>query len=128
MFEITKDSISFQKTINKVKCRKEGSIITFIGTVGEFTKSEKTVHMQYAVNEELAIKKLSQIGAEVQEKWPETVVAITLRIGKLEISDIAVVIVVSSPHRNLSFVASRFALDNIKKVVLKCSNRPLNDE
>lgn len=45
----------------------------------------------------MSIKKLSQIGAEVQKKWPETVVAITLRIGQLKIYDIAVVIVVSSP-------------------------------
>lgn len=114
MFEITKDSISIQTVIHKVKCRKEGSIITFAGTVREFTKEIKNVYLQY---DELAIKKLSQIGEEVQEKWPETVVAITLRMGQLKISDIAVVIVILSPNHNQSFVVSCFTLDRIKKVL-----------
>ena len=43
--------------------------------------------------------------------------SIVHRIGKLEISDIAVVIAVASPHRAESYEASRYAIERIKEIV-----------
>lgn len=39
------------------------------------------------------------------------------RIGKVEIGDSAVVIAVSSPHRDHAFLASRFCIDTLKSTV-----------
>lgn len=117
MFEITKEPISIESIIHKVKCRPAGAITTFIGTVREFTNEKKTLYLEYDAYEAMAVKKLTQIGSEIQEQWPKTQVAISHRIGRLEISDIAVVIAVSSPHRNQSFVACRYAIERIKEMV-----------
>jgi molybdopterin synthase catalytic subunit len=65
----------------------------------------------------MAVKKLEQIGREIQERWKGAKVAITHRVGRLEISDVAVVIAVSTPHRAASYEASRYAIERIKEMV-----------
>jgi molybdopterin synthase catalytic subunit len=65
----------------------------------------------------MAVKKLAKIGEEIIEKWPNTKVAITHRVGKLNISDVAVVIAVSSPHREAAYEANAFAIERIKQIV-----------
>lgn len=65
----------------------------------------------------MAIKKLEQIGSEIKERWPDAETAITHRVGKLEITDIAVVIAVSTPHRNDAYEANRYAIERIKEIV-----------
>ena len=65
----------------------------------------------------MAEKKLAEIGAEMEEKWPGVKVAIVHRIGELQISDIAVLIAVSSPHRKAAYEANEYAIERIKEVV-----------
>lgn len=117
MFEITKEPISIESMINKVTCRNAGAITTFIGTVRELTNEKRTLYLEYDAYEAMTVKKLTEIGSEIQEQWLETQVAITHRIGRLEISDIAVVIAVSSPHRAHSYEANRYAIERIKEMV-----------
>jgi len=117
LFLLTHDPISIEQVINKVVRREAGAINTFIGTVRELTRGKKTLYLEYEAYQSMAEKKLAQIGSEIKEKWPDALVAITHRIGRLEISDIAVVIAVSTPHRAHSFEASRYAIERIKEIV-----------
>lgn len=117
LFLITNDPISIEQVTNKVIRREAGAINTFIGTVRELTRGKKTLYLEYDAYQSMAEKKLAQIGSEIKEKWPNAMVAITHRIGRLEISDIAVVIAVSTPHRAHSFEASRYAIERIKEIV-----------
>ncbi|WP_210364351.1 molybdenum cofactor biosynthesis protein MoaE [Bacillus sp. REN3] len=116
-YEIAKEPINVQSVIDKVVQRDAGAITTFIGTVREMTKGKKTLYLIYEAYEPMAIKKLEQIGTEIQERWKGSRVAITHRIGKLDITDIAVVIAVSTPHRNDSYEANRYAIERIKEIV-----------
>jgi molybdopterin synthase catalytic subunit len=116
-FEITKEKIDTQSIIDKVVQREAGAINTFIGTVRELTKGKKTLYLIYEAYEPMAVKKLQQIGTEIEERWPGTKVAITHRVGRLEITDIAVVIAVSTPHRADSYEANRYAIERIKEIV-----------
>ena len=61
----------------------------------------------------MAEKMLARIGEEIDEKWPGTRVAIAHRTGELQISDIAVVIAVSSPHRKAAYEANEYAIERI---------------
>ena len=65
----------------------------------------------------MAEKKLAQIGDEINEKWPGTITSIVHRIGPLQISDIAVLIAVSSPHRKDAYRANEYAIERIKEIV-----------
>ncbi|MDQ0218568.1 molybdenum cofactor biosynthesis protein MoaE [Peribacillus cavernae] len=116
-FEISKDPIRIEDVIDKVVAREAGAITTFIGTVRELTNGKKTLFLIYEAYEAMAVKKLEQIGKEIRERWPNTHVAITHRVGKLDITDVAVVIAVSTPHRNDSYEANRYAIERIKEIV-----------
>ncbi|AYE51183.1 molybdopterin-guanine dinucleotide biosynthesis protein B [Priestia megaterium NCT-2] len=117
LFKIVRDPISVEEVTNQVSRREVGAITLFIGTVREFTKGKRTLSLEYQAYDSMAVKMLSQIGKEIKNKWPDSWVAITHRIGKLEITDIAVVIAVSSPHRKTAYEANEYAIERIKQIV-----------
>ncbi len=116
-FWITDKPIQINDCVDKVVRREAGAVNTFIGTVREFTKGKRTLHLEYQAYVPMAEKKLEQIGEEIREKWGNAETAIVHRIGHLDISEIAVVIAVSTPHRKDSFEASRYAIERIKEIV-----------
>lgn len=117
MFEISREPIDIQAVIDKVVQREAGAITTFIGTVRELTHGKKTLYLIYEAYEAMAVKKLEQIGREIEERWPGAKVAISHRVGRLDITDIAVVITVSTPHRADAYEANRYAIERIKEIV-----------
>ena len=116
-FQLTEEPINVTDVMNKVIQREAGAVTLFVGTVRELTNGKKTLYLIYEAYEEMAVKKLAQIGREIQEKWSGADVAITHRTGKLDISDIAVVIAVSTPHRKDAYEANRYAIERIKEIV-----------
>ncbi|SET05785.1 molybdenum cofactor biosynthesis protein MoaE [Paenibacillus sp. NFR01] len=117
LFEITEQPIVPEEVSNKVLRREAGAVTLFLGTVREFTQGKRTLRLEYAAYPAMAIAQLERIGQEVQERWPDTLIAVTHRIGKLEIADIAVVIAVSSPHRKAAYEANEYVIDRIKQIV-----------
>lgn len=116
-FHITEESISIESVIRQVSHPNAGAINTFIGTVREMTEDKRTLYLEYEAYVPMAEKKLAEIDEEIRTQWPQSLVAITHRIGRLQISDAAVVIAVSSPHRDAAFAASRYAIERIKEMV-----------
>jgi len=115
---ITNEPIQVNDCIEKVIRRPEaGAISTFIGIAREFTLGKRTLFLEYDAYVPMAKKQLARIGDEIKEKWPDAEVAIAHRIGRLDISDVAVVIAVSTAHRDASFKASHYAIERIKEIV-----------
>ncbi|ASB89816.1 molybdenum cofactor biosynthesis protein MoaE [Bacillus sonorensis] len=116
-FNVTNEPIAIEDVVKKVEKREAGAITTFIGTVREWTNGKKTLYLEYEAYVPMAVNMLAQIGEEIEEKWPGATTAITHRIGRLEISDAAVVIAVSSPHRKAAYEANEYAIERIKQIV-----------
>ncbi|MCL1934884.1 MAG: molybdenum cofactor biosynthesis protein MoaE [Defluviitaleaceae bacterium] len=114
---MTNNPINIENVVKKVVRREAGAITTFIGTVREFTLGKKTLYLIYEAYDKMAIKQFEAIDKEVKEKWGDVKIAITHRVGKLEISDIAVVIAVSTPHRKDSYAANEYIISRIKEIV-----------
>ncbi len=117
LFEIVDKPIDVEEVRQKVASRNAGAITVFIGTVREMTKGKKTLRLEYQAYPSMAVKMFEQIAKEIKEQWPEAKVAISHRVGRLEISDIAVVIAVSSPHRKMAYAANEYAIERIKQIV-----------
>ncbi|WP_025117335.1 molybdenum cofactor biosynthesis protein MoaE [Lysinibacillus fusiformis] len=117
MFEIIDKPIDVEEIRHKVLNRNAGAITLFIGTVREITQGKKTLYLEYQAYPAMAIKMFEQIAQELKQQWPEAEIAITHRVGRLDITDIAVVIAVSSPHRKIAYLANEFAIDRIKQIV-----------
>ncbi|MEL5988632.1 MULTISPECIES: molybdenum cofactor biosynthesis protein MoaE [Kurthia] len=116
-FEIVDQPIDVEAMRAKVMDRNAGAVTLFIGTVREMTKGKKTLSLQYEAYAPMAIKMFEQIEHEILEQWPDVRLAISHRVGLLAISDIAVVIAVSSPHRKVAYEANEFAIERIKQIV-----------
>lgn len=114
---LTTEPIDIHDVYEKVVRPEAGAVSTFIGTVREFTKGKRTLFLEYQAYVPMAEKKLAQIGDEIAANWEDAQTAIVHRTGKLAISDIAVAIAVSTPHRNDAFEASRYAIERIKEIV-----------
>ncbi|MFD2046487.1 molybdenum cofactor biosynthesis protein MoaE [Ornithinibacillus salinisoli] len=117
LFEVVDKPIVVEELVKKVERREAGAITTFIGTVREWTKGRRTMYLEYQAYVPMAVKMLTKIGEEITLEWPNTKVAITHRIGRLNISDIAVVIAVSTPHRKAAYEANEYAIERIKQIV-----------
>lgn len=116
-FWISEEPLDVQVVVDRVTRREAGAINTFIGTVREFTHGKRTLYLEYEAYKPMAEKKLAEIGEEIKNKWPDSKTAIVHRIGRLDITDIAVIIAVSTPHRADSYEASRYAIERIKEIV-----------
>src|SRR5690625_1683900 len=89
----------------------------FTGIAREFTNGKSTLFLVYQVYVSMAEKILVQVGEEIKEKLINVYVASAHRTGRLDISDIAVVIAVSTPHRKEAFATCEYAIDRIKEIV-----------
>ncbi|MDQ0427232.1 molybdopterin synthase catalytic subunit [Planomicrobium stackebrandtii] len=116
-FSIVSEPIHPQLYADYVLRAEAGAVILFTGHVREWTGAAQTLFLEYEAYVPMAEKKLAQIGQEIKRKWEGCQVAIAHRIGELQISDIAVVIAVSSPHRKYAYEANEYAIERIKEIV-----------
>lgn len=117
MFEIKKAPLVIEEAVEKVRSDSCGAIATFIGTVRNASMGKKVVYLEYDAYEEMAVKKMGEIGQEVKGKWDIDKMAITHRIGKLDIGEMSVVIAISAPHRKDALEACQYTIDRIKQIV-----------
>lgn len=93
-----------------------GAVVTFCGVVRDYSRERDGVlALEYETSPPLAEQRIIEIVAVAREKWRSLgAVAIHHRIGRVELSDTTVVVVVSSPHRSDAFDAARFCIDALK--------------
>jgi molybdopterin synthase catalytic subunit len=96
-----------------------GATVTFTGTARDHADGRPGVYrLEYEAYEEPALLRLRAVANELRTRWPEVGrVALLHRTGGLAISDAAVVVAVSAPHRAEAFEAARFAIDELKRTV-----------
>jgi len=117
MIEITAAKIDTQRLIAKVSCPEAGAIDVFIGTTRNSTASKKVLRLEFESHESMAIKELKKIVNFAKSNWVISKVAVAHRIGAVEIGEEAVVIAVSSPHRQAAFEACKYIIDTLKQTV-----------
>jgi molybdopterin synthase catalytic subunit len=96
-----------------------GAVVTFVGTARDHSEGRPDVELlEYEAYEEAALPRLEAVAAEARRRWPEVAaVALLHRTGPVALSEAAVVVAVSSPHRDAAFAAARFAIDALKATV-----------
>ena len=94
-----------------------GGIVTFTGVVRDHAKGQAIEHLEYEAYAPMAEKEMRKIVTAAGERWPGVRVAMSHRIGRLEIGDAAVMIAAAGAHRPEAFEACRFAIDTLKQTV-----------
>jgi molybdopterin synthase catalytic subunit len=117
VFLLVRERIDIEALVAQLKAPEDGAVVVFDGFVRNNSKGQPTRYLEYESYEAMAYTKMRQIGAEIRAKFPVHRVAIVHRLGRLEIGETSVAIVVSSPHRAAAFDACRFAIDTLKRAV-----------
>ena len=96
-----------------------GASVSFAGTVRDHADGRDGVTMlEYEAYEEHAEHRLSAIALEARARWPDLGRLVLLhRLGALRLSEVSVLVVVSTPHRPEAFEAARWCIDTIKATV-----------
>jgi len=115
--ELTDKPISPEAVTAKVLKDENGGVVTFLGTVRNSFEGKPVRFLEYEAYPEMALKKMEELAEEIRTKWGIDDVAITHRLGHLEIGEVAVVIAVASPHRKEAFEACEYAIDRLKEIV-----------
>ena len=117
MIHITKDILDPDEITDKVRNPSAGAIISFLGSTRNVTSDRKVLYLEYEAYEPMARKELAAVADEMHERWPLHGVAISHRLGRLEIGEISLVVAVSSQHRPDAFAACEYSIDRIKQTV-----------
>ncbi|RME85037.1 MAG: molybdopterin converting factor subunit 1 [Caldilineae bacterium] len=116
-FWITREPLSLDEIAALVTAPERGAIVVFSGTVRGVTGDLETDHLEYEAYEEMAAEVLAQIGAEVQQRWPQILdVAIVHRVGRLEVCESSVLVAVAAAHRQGVFDACAYAIERLKQI------------
>lgn len=96
-----------------------GAVVVFSGTARDHSVGRDQVdRLEYEAYEEQVIPRLAAIADAARERWPDLGrIALIHRIGHVPITESAVVVAVSAPHRGNAFDAARFGIDTLKSTV-----------
>ncbi|HJZ48624.1 MAG TPA: molybdenum cofactor biosynthesis protein MoaE [Roseiflexaceae bacterium] len=116
-FHITNQPLDPGPLAALVAAADMGAIVTFAGIVRNNFGGRSTAYLEYQAYESMAVTVLEQLAGEARSRWGTGGIAIHHRIGRLEIGETAVLIVVAAPHRHEAFEAAEWLMDRIKEVV-----------
>ena len=94
----------------------DGAVVTFLGLVRNHNVGRLVRYLEYEAYEPLALKAFERIGGEIRDRWPGARLALHHRIGRLEIGEASVAIVVRSPHRGDAYAACRYTIERVKQI------------
>jgi molybdopterin synthase catalytic subunit len=93
----------------------DGAALLFVGVVRDHNDGRPVGHLHYDAYAGMAEQVLEEIVAEAESMWSVGAIAVTHRIGRLEVGEASVAIAVASPHRAEAYEASRYVIEELKK-------------
>ena len=114
---IGRGPIQTQEVLADVKRGEDGAAVTFEGVVRNQTRGRKTLYLDYEAYDDMAIKQMESLAGQALSQFHIRDVALIHRLGRLEIGETSVLIVVASAHRAAAFDACRWLIDMLKRTV-----------
>jgi molybdopterin synthase catalytic subunit len=114
---LTREPIDAEKLVAETKRGEDGAVVVFDGIVRNNTRGRQTLHLDYEAYEEMALKQMRELAEQTREKFGVRQLTIVHRLGRLEVGETSVLIVVASAHRGAAFEACRWVIDTLKKTV-----------
>ena len=115
-YQITTQPLDPAPLVALVQSPDMGAVVTFAGIVRNNSGGRATAYLEYEAYESMAVVVLEQLAGEARATWGTGAIAIHHRVGRLEIGEMAVLIVVAAAHRHEAFEAAEWLMDRIKEV------------
>jgi MoaE-MoaD fusion protein len=114
---IVRDRIDTEAVLSALKRGEDGAALVFEGVVRNQTRGRQTLYLDYEAYEEMALQEMESLAAQSLKQFQVRDIAIVHRLGRLEIGETSVLIVVASAHRAAAFDACRWLIDTLKRTV-----------
>ena len=114
---VVHDPIDTRALLESCASPTDGAVLLFLGVVRNHNEGREVGHLDYEAFVPMAERVLGQIVAEARDRWDVGSMTVVHRVGRLQIGEASVAIVVGSPHRGDAYSASRFVIEELKKRV-----------
>ncbi len=114
---IVREKIDTSGILQRIKRDDDGAAVVFEGVVRNQTRGRKTRYLDYEAYESMALQKMEELAERALGQFQVRDVTMVHRLGRLEIGEASVLIVVASPHRAAAFDACRWLIDTLKRTV-----------
>jgi len=114
---IVREPIDTGGVLDRVKRGEDGAAVVFEGVVRNQTRGRRTLYLDYEAYEEMALARMESLADQAVKQFQVREVALVHRLGRLEIGETSVLIVVASAHRAAAFDACRWVIDTLKRTV-----------
>jgi molybdopterin synthase catalytic subunit len=116
-FRLTHGPVNLTSVVIEVVDERAGAIATFLGTVRSHSRGRDVIALEYEAYEEMAEDVMAGIADEVQARYDLCKVAMSHRLGRVEVGETSVAIAVSAPHRQDALAACADAIEALKSQV-----------
>jgi len=114
---IVRSRIEREHVLARLKCGDDGAVVVFEGVVRNQTRGRTTLYLDYEAYEEMALQQMEALHEQSLKQFKIRDVALVHRLGRLEIGETSVLVVVVSAHRAAAFDACRWLIDTLKCAV-----------
>ena len=114
---LTRLPIPTADLVRQQKAFEDGAVVVFEGVVRNNSHGRRTCYLEYEAYEPMATRKMREIGSEARAKFEIARIAMIHRLGRLQIGETSVAIVVTAAHRRAAFAACQYAIDRLKRIV-----------
>jgi molybdenum cofactor synthesis domain-containing protein len=91
-----------------------GAVVTFVGRVRDHNEGKPVTCLEYEAYPAMARREMAGILRELEALYPGVRAAVSHRVGRLQVGDVAVVASVSAAHRGEAFAACHRLIDEVK--------------
>ena len=114
--ELSAEAIEAGPAVEFVSTPSAGGIDVFLGTTRAERRADgrQLVALDYEAYAPMALKRMRELAAEAQRRWPVVRLAMLHRTGRVGLAEPSVIIAVSTPHRADAFEACRWLIDALK--------------
>jgi molybdopterin synthase catalytic subunit len=116
-FRLTEGPIDPAGVVAEVADDRAGAVATFLGTTRVESHGRTVHYLDYEAYGGMAEKVMAELADGLTARHDLCAVAITHRVGRVEIGEISVAIAVSAPHRAAALAACAEAIDTLKQTV-----------
>lgn len=114
---LTREPIPTAELSRQLKAPGDGAVAIFEGIVRDHSGGRRTLYLEYEAYEPMALRKMQEIGQEARQKFSIDRIGMIHRLGRLEIGETSVAILVTSEHRRAALEACHYLIERLKQIV-----------
>jgi len=115
-FALTREPVDAAALARALLRGEDGAVVNFEGVVRNNTRGRRANFLDYECYEPMAVRIIAEIGTEIARTHAIGRIAMVHRLGRLEIGETSVAVIVTAPHRKPAFEAALEGINRLKRL------------